>query len=79
MHQSQQATQGNVGHSERRCRNCDSFVTPDFARVFGNNDDEINLKIRFKVIHSSVDVWELTNLHKHLTTLKACKSAMQNS
>lgn len=24
------------------CQNCGSFVTVDFARVFGNNDDEVN-------------------------------------
>ena len=24
-----------------RCRNCGSFVTRDFARVFGNNHDEV--------------------------------------
>ena len=28
-------------YSDRRCRNCGSFITPDFARVFGNNDDEV--------------------------------------
>jgi hypothetical protein len=30
-----------AGYSDRRCRNCGSFITPDFARVFGNNDDEV--------------------------------------
>ncbi|MGA9402367.1 DUF7563 family protein [Haladaptatus sp.] len=34
-------SQEDVEHSDRRCRNCGSFVTPDFARVFGNNDDEV--------------------------------------
>jgi hypothetical protein len=23
------------------CHNCDSFVTPTFARVFGNNEGEV--------------------------------------
>ncbi|WP_449272251.1 DUF7563 family protein [Halostella limicola] len=23
------------------CNNCGSFVTPDFARVFGGNEDEV--------------------------------------
>ena len=23
------------------CKNCECFVTPDFARVFGNNDGEV--------------------------------------
>ncbi|MFC7045145.1 hypothetical protein ACFQH6_06695 [Halobacteriaceae archaeon GCM10025711] len=23
------------------CNNCGGFVTPDFARVFGSNDDEV--------------------------------------
>lgn len=23
------------------CNNCDSFVTPDFARVFGDNDSSV--------------------------------------
>jgi hypothetical protein len=23
------------------CKNCESFVTADFARVFGNNDGEV--------------------------------------
>lgn len=41
MHQEQRATRGNRGTTDRRCRNCGSFVTPDFARVFGNNDDEV--------------------------------------
>ena len=26
---------------ENRCRNCGSFVTRDFARVFGNNYNEV--------------------------------------
>lgn len=29
------------GHAENRCRNCGSFVTRDFARVFGNNYNEV--------------------------------------
>ncbi|WP_456071297.1 DUF7563 family protein [Haladaptatus caseinilyticus] len=41
MHQPQRAIQGNAGHNERRCRSCGSFVTPEFTRVFGNNDDEV--------------------------------------
>ena len=27
--------------AENRCRNCGSFVTRDFARVFGNNHNEV--------------------------------------
>ena len=23
------------------CKNCECFVTPDFVRVFGNNDGEV--------------------------------------
>ena len=25
----------------KQCRNCDSYVTLDFARVFGDDDDEV--------------------------------------
>lgn len=28
--------------AENRCQNCDSFVTKDFARVFGNNQNEVH-------------------------------------
>jgi hypothetical protein len=24
-----------------QCRNCGTYVTPDFARVFGNDEDEV--------------------------------------
>ena len=27
--------------SENRCQSCGSFVTRDFARVFGNNQNEV--------------------------------------
>ncbi|WP_458187823.1 DUF7563 family protein [Haladaptatus sp. NG-WS-4] len=27
--------------ADTQCRNCDSFVTPQFARVFGNNRNEV--------------------------------------
>lgn len=27
--------------TKNQCQRCGSFVTPDFARVFGNNDDEV--------------------------------------
>lgn len=38
---------GTVPHTEgdrladTRCSNCDSFVTPQFARVFGDNQNRI--------------------------------------
>ncbi|WP_435156781.1 DUF7563 family protein [Haladaptatus sp. DFWS20] len=38
---SNQVPQREVGYSDRRCRNCGSFITPDFTRVFGNNDDQV--------------------------------------
>ncbi|WP_423985212.1 DUF7563 family protein [Haladaptatus sp.] len=27
--------------ADTQCRNCSSFVTPQFARVFGNNRNEV--------------------------------------
>ncbi|WP_438267129.1 DUF7563 family protein [Haladaptatus salinisoli] len=27
--------------ADTQCQNCDSFVTPQFARVFGNNRNEV--------------------------------------
>lgn len=27
--------------SQSRCGRCGEFITPQFARVFGNNDDEV--------------------------------------
>ncbi|WP_440010455.1 DUF7563 family protein [Halomicrococcus sp. SG-WS-1] len=27
--------------ADTQCRNCDAFVTPQFARVFGNNRNEV--------------------------------------
>ncbi|WP_458189651.1 DUF7563 family protein [Haladaptatus sp. NG-WS-4] len=41
MPQSQHATRTNAGGTERRCQNCGSFITSEFARVFGNNDDVV--------------------------------------
>ncbi|WP_458205662.1 DUF7563 family protein [Haladaptatus sp. NG-SE-30] len=32
---------GEFQPNEYRCQNCESFVTQEFARVFGNNDDEV--------------------------------------
>lgn len=29
------------GAGQTRCLNCDSFVTPQFARVFGDNQDRV--------------------------------------
>ena len=28
--------------AENRCQSCGSFVTKDFARVFGDNDDQVH-------------------------------------
>ena len=36
-----QMTSGNDTVAENRCRSCGSFVTRDFARVFGNNHNEV--------------------------------------
>ena len=32
---------GDGTSAENRCRSCGSFVTRDFARVFGNNQNEV--------------------------------------
>lgn len=32
---------GDGTHAENRCRNCGSFVTRDFARVFGDNENQV--------------------------------------
>jgi hypothetical protein len=29
------------GHNQTRCRRCGGFVTARFARVFGDNDDQV--------------------------------------
>ena len=31
----------NSTMAETQCQNCDSFVTPQFARVFGNNQNQV--------------------------------------
>lgn len=36
------ATRMNDTETQSQCRNCGSFVTPQFARVYGNNDDEVH-------------------------------------
>ncbi len=41
MPQPQHTRQRNAGSTDRRCQNCGSFITPEFARVFGNNDDDV--------------------------------------
>jgi hypothetical protein len=35
------AEQRGTGTHEHRCLSCDTYVSADFARVFGNNDDTI--------------------------------------
>ncbi|WP_049970468.1 DUF7563 family protein [Haladaptatus cibarius] len=34
-------TSRNDTVTENRCRSCGSFVTRDFARVFGNNENDV--------------------------------------
>ena len=34
-------TNGDDTMAENRCQSCGSFVTRDFARVFGNNHNEV--------------------------------------
>lgn len=34
-------TERQRGTHEHRCLSCDTYVSADFARVFGNNDDTI--------------------------------------
>ncbi|WP_227353791.1 DUF7563 family protein [Haladaptatus salinisoli] len=41
MSESMQPTGETTHPNEYRCRNCGAFVTQEFARVFGNNDDEV--------------------------------------
>ncbi|MFH5799071.1 hypothetical protein [Haladaptatus sp. DYF46] len=36
-----QIASGSDTVAENRCRSCGSFVTRDFARVFGNNENEV--------------------------------------
>ncbi|MGM0592756.1 MAG: DUF7563 family protein [Halobacteriota archaeon] len=35
-----------------RCRNCHSYVSQQFARVFGNNDDEVHACIECSTLHT---------------------------
>jgi hypothetical protein len=36
-----QIASGSDTVAENRCRSCGAFVTRDFARVFGNNENEV--------------------------------------
>ncbi len=35
-----------------RCRNCHSYVSQQFARVFGNNEDEVHACIECSTLHA---------------------------
>jgi hypothetical protein len=39
--QTTRGTQTTRSVTSNECNNCGSFVTPQFARVFGDNDDEV--------------------------------------
>ncbi|WP_438267097.1 DUF7563 family protein [Haladaptatus salinisoli] len=39
--QTPQNTPSGSYPGEHRCRNCGAFVTRDFVRVFGTNDDKV--------------------------------------
>ncbi|WP_458190644.1 DUF7563 family protein [Haladaptatus sp. NG-WS-4] len=41
MNPSERPGVGNADDTNRRCQNCNSFITPEFGRVFGDNDDEV--------------------------------------
>jgi len=40
---------------KNRCRNCNAYVSQQFARVFGNNDDRVRGCIRCSTLHALRD------------------------
>jgi hypothetical protein len=38
-----------------KCHNCNSFISPQFARVFGDNDDRAHACISCSTLHSLRD------------------------
>ena len=40
---------------KNRCRNCNAYVSQQFARVFGNNDDRVQACIQCSTLHALRD------------------------
>jgi hypothetical protein len=40
---------------QNKCHNCNSFISQQFARVFGDNDDRAHACIRCSTLHSLRD------------------------
>jgi predicted nucleic acid-binding Zn-ribbon protein len=48
---SDRASQGET-IQKNRCRNCHSYVSQQFARVFGTNDDTVHACIECSTLHA---------------------------
>lgn len=41
----------SVSHATNQCNNCNSYVTPRFARVFGDNTNTVHACITCSTLH----------------------------
>lgn len=46
---------GSSGPKQNRCKRCHSYISHRFARVFGNNEDEVHGCIDCSTLHSLRD------------------------
>lgn len=45
-------THQSESHADNQCDNCNSYVTQQFARVFGDNDNTVHACISCSTLHA---------------------------
>lgn len=45
-------SRGSVSHASNQCRNCNNYVTQQFARVFGDNTNTVHACIECSTLHA---------------------------
>lgn len=48
-------TRGSASHARNQCNNCNTYVTQQFARVFGDNDNTVHACIECSTLHALRD------------------------
>ncbi|MFC7134023.1 MULTISPECIES: DUF7563 family protein [Salinibaculum] len=45
-------TRESASHATNQCNNCNTYVTQQFARVFGDNDNTVHACIECSTLHA---------------------------
>jgi hypothetical protein len=45
-------SRGSASHASNQCKNCNAYVTQQFARVFGDNNNTVHACIECSTLHA---------------------------